>query len=63
MAYANIKNGQQQQKGKIPAKLADKIPSNKICAVIIVTYKIRRKRKESLALKAVTIINPVIRWF
>ena len=51
MAYANIKNGQQQQKGKIPAKLADKIPSNKICAVIIVPYKIRRKRKESLALK------------
>ena len=50
--------------GKLPAKLAEKIPWNKICVYLIGTYSIRRKgKKENLHLKSVTIIDPITGWF
>ena len=46
--------------GKLTAKEAEKIPWNKLCVDIIGPYAIRRKgRKETLHLKAITMINPV----
>ena len=50
--------------GKLPAKLAEEIPWNKLCVYLIGPYFIRRKgKKENLHLKAVTIIDPVTGWF
>ena len=49
--------------GKLPAKLAEEIPWNKPCVDLIGTYKIRRKQREPLILKAVTMIYPLTRWF
>ena len=49
--------------GKLPPKLAEETPSNKLCVDIIGLYKISRKIKEPLFLKAVTVIDPVTRWF
>ena len=48
---------------KIPAKLAEKIPWNKLCVDLIVPYKIRKKSREYLILTAVKIIDPVTRSF
>ena len=49
---------------KLPAKLAEEIPWNKIFVDVIETYIIRHKgRKENLHLKAVTMIDPVTGWF
>ena len=46
--------------GKLPAKLAEEIPRNKLCVDLIGPYAIRRKgKKENLNLKEVTMINPV----
>ena len=36
---------------------------NKLCVDIIGPYKIRRKGKETLILKSVTMIDPVTGWF
>ena len=36
---------------------------NKLCVDIIGPYKIRRKWKETLILKSVTMIDPVTGWF
>ena len=50
--------------GKLPAKLGEETPWNKICVDIIVPYFIRRKgKKENLHLKYVTIIDLVTGWF
>ena len=50
--------------GKLPAKEAEKIPQNTLCVDIIDPYIIRRKgRKENLHINAVTMIEPVTRWF
>ena len=43
--------------------MVEETPWNKLCVNIIVAYKIRRKWKEPLILKAVTMINPVTGWF
>ena len=63
MTYANIQNGQQQKYGKLPAKLAEETPWNKLCVDIKGTYKIRRKEKGPLILKPVTMVDPVTKWF
>ena len=49
--------------GKLPDKLAEETPWNKLCVDLIGTYKILRKGKQPIILKAVTIIYPVTRWF
>ena len=49
--------------GKLPANLTEEIPWNKLCVDLIDPYKIRRKGKEPLILKAVTMIYLVTRWF
>ena len=48
---------------KLPAKMAEETPWNKLCVDLIGPYKIRRKGKEPLILKSVTIVEPVIGWF
>ena len=47
---------------KLPAKLAEEIPWNKLCVDIIVPYKVRRKGRYHLILKSITIIDPVTGW-
>ena len=47
---------------KIPTKLFYRTPWKKICVYLIGPYKIRRKGKETLVLKNVTMIDPVTRW-
>ena len=50
--------------GKLPAKLAKKIPWNKLCVYIIGPYVIVRKgKRKNLHLNAVTMIDPVTGWF
>ena len=50
--------------GKLPAKLAEEIPRNKLFVDLIGPYVIIRKvNKENLHLKAVTMINPLTGWF
>ena len=53
----NLKNG------KLPAKIVEEIQWNKLCGDIICTYKIFRKVKYPLILKAVTMIALVAKWF
>ena len=45
------------------AKPTEEKHQNKLCVDIICPYKIRRKRKDTLILKAVTMIDPVTAWF
>ena len=50
--------------GKLPAKLADKIPWNGLCVDLIGTQFIRRKgERENLHLKSVTMVDTVTGWF
>ena len=49
--------------GKLPAKIVEEIPWNKLCEYLIVPYKTRRKVKDPLILKYVTIIDPITGWF
>ena len=60
---ANVQKGQQQKYGKLPAKLAEKIPQNKPCVDLMGTYKIGRKIKYPLILKSITMSYPGTRWF
>ena len=62
MTCANVQNGQQKN-GKLHAKLAEEIPWNKLCVDITGPYKIYRKGRETIILKAVTIIDPITEWF
>ena len=49
---------------KLPAKLTEEIPWNKLCVDIIGPYEIQYNGKiENLHLKSVTMIDPVTRWF
>ena len=49
---------------KLPAKLAEEIPWNKICVDLIETYAIRLKgKKENLHIKSVTLTYPVTGCF
>ena len=50
--------------GKLPSKLAESIPWNKLSVGLIGPYVVRKKgKKENLHLKSVTMINPVTGWF
>ena len=49
--------------GKLPDKLAKETPWNKLCVDLIAPYKIRRKGKYTIILKAVTRIEPITGWF
>ena len=62
MTHANVQNSQQKN-GKLTAKLEEETPRNKLCVDLIGPYKIRRKGKDPLILKAVTIIDPLTGWF
>ena len=48
---------------RLPDKLAEETPQNKLCAYIIGPYKIRIKGRDTLILKAVTMRDPLNRWF
>ena len=52
-----------KKNGKLPDKLAEETPWNKLCVDLIGPYKITRKGKEPLILEAVTMIYPITRWF
>ena len=45
--------------GKLPAKMTEETPWNKLCVDLIFPYKIHIKGKEPLILKALTMIDPV----
>ena len=47
----------------MPSKLAEVIQCNKIHVDIIGPYKICRKGRDPLILKAVIMIDPISRWF
>ena len=49
--------------GKLNAKLAEETPWEKLCVDLTDPYKIRRKGKDTLILKAVTMIDPITGWF
>ena len=49
--------------GKLKAKVAEKIPRNKLCVNLIRPYVIQRRGGGGLYLKAVTRIDPVTGWF
>ena len=49
--------------GNFLAKLAEEIPRNKLCVDLIGSYKIRRKRRDPLILKSITMIDSVTGWF
>ena len=49
---------------KLPAKLAEEIPWNKLFVDLVGPYVIQRKgKKEKLHIKSVTVIDPVTGWF
>ena len=52
-----------KKNGKLPAKMAEETPWNKLCVYLIGPYKILIKVKEPLILKEVTLIDPATRWF
>ena len=43
--------------------MAEETPWTELCVDLIGPYKIRRKGKEPLILKALTMIDPVTGWF
>ena len=50
--------------GRLPAKLAEDIPWNKICVGLVGPYVIQiNGKKGNLWLKAVTVVDPVTGWF
>ena len=52
-----------KKNGKLPAKLAEEMPRNKLCVNLKGPYRIPRKGKEPKILEAVTMIEPVTGWF
>ena len=63
--YGTCQRTKQSNKNvKLPAKLSEEIPWNKICVDLIGTYVISTKgRVENLNIKDATMINPVTGWF
>ena len=47
----------------MPAKLTEEIPWNKLCVDLIGPHKIRKKGREPLILKSITMIDPVTGLF
>ena len=62
MTCDNVQNDQKKE-SKLPAKSSEEIRRNKICVYLICPYQILREGRETLTLKAVTMIDPVIGWF
>ena len=62
MICANVQNSQKKI-GYITSQNSRKTPWNKLCVDLIGHYKIRRKGKYTLILKAITRIDPVTLWF
>ena len=60
--YQNTKRSVKEY-GKLPAKMVEETPWNRLCVNLIGPYKIRRKGKEPPILKSVTMIDPITRWF
>ena len=52
-----------KKNGKVPSKMAEETPRNKICVDLIGPSKIRRIGKEPLILKSIIFIDPVTGWF
>ena len=52
--------GSTKKYGKLPEKLAEEIPWNKLFVYLVGSYKIRRNGR---ILKAVTNIDPITGWF
>ena len=62
MKLVNVQKNQIKN-GKLPDKLAEKIPQNKLCVDLKGPYVIRQKgKKENSHLKAVTMIDTVTGW-
>jgi len=58
------RNKRRQKKyGLLPPKLAEATPWDKLCVDLIGPYKIRRKGKEDLICRCVTMIDPATGWF
>jgi hypothetical protein len=58
------KNKKQTKKyGQLPAKDADVVPWERLCVDLIGEYKIARKGRKKLTMKAVTMIDPATGWF
>ena len=57
-----IKN-KQKKYGQLPAKDADVVPWERLCVDLIGEYKIARKGRKKLTMKAVTMIDPATGWF
>jgi hypothetical protein len=53
----------QKKYGLLPPKLAEATPWDKLCNDLIGPYKIRRKGKDNLICRCVTMINPATIWF
>ena len=49
--------------GLLPPKEAEATPWDKLCVDLIGPYKIRRKGKEPLICRCVTMIDPATGWF
>ena len=62
MTCANVQNGQKKCI-KLPANTEEETQRNKPSVDLIDHYKIRRKGKYPLILKAITMIDPVTGWF
>ena len=64
MTLVNVQNYQIRKYGKLPAKLSEEIPWNKLFVYLIGPYVIWRKlKKENFHLKSVIMIDPVTEWF
>ena len=63
MEHTNVEKQAIRRNGKLLAKLVEKTPWNKLCVDLIVHKKISSIGKYALILKAVTMIEPVTRWF
>jgi hypothetical protein len=58
-----INKRRQKKYGLLPPKLAEATPGDKLCVDLIGPYKIRRKGKEDLICRCVTMIDPATAWF
>ena len=63
MTYDNVKNGQQQKNGKLPSKLAEETPWNKLCVDLIGHYKIHINGKDPIILEDVAMTETINRCF
>ena len=58
-----IKKNSQIKYGKLPEKIAETEPWDKLCVDLIGPYTITRKKQKPLTLWCVTMIDPATGWF